>query len=330
MTMHLAPDDPRLTWQGAVSLQKADGWVMPWRVPFARRGLFPETLLEAASMSAGCRIAFRSDTASVAGRIEPVPGMSPIDVCCDGELIGSAPLSERESFAFHGLPAGEKLVELWLPMAGQFRLRGLELSDGASVAPFDDPRPKWVTYGSSISHCGGAESPVHTWPGIVARGRGLNLTCLGFGGQCHLDPIVARMIRDLPADVISLKLGINVQGGASLSPRTFRPAVIGSVLTIREGHPDVPLVLVSPICSPPREVAPNPLGFTLPMMREELAAAAEALKAHGDPNIRYVDGLEILGPDFRHLLPDDVHPNAEGYKVLGQRFLERVAVRLFP
>ena len=33
-----------------------------------------------------------------------------------------------------------------------------------------------------------------------ARTHNLDLTCLGYGGQCHLDPIVASMIRDLPAD----------------------------------------------------------------------------------------------------------------------------------
>ncbi|HDH96352.1 MAG TPA: hypothetical protein ENF73_01330, partial [Proteobacteria bacterium] len=73
------------------------------------------------------------------------------------------------------------------------------------------------------------------------------------------------------------------------------------------------MVLMSPIVSPPREDAPNPVGFTLKAMRDEVAMAVEDLRASGDANVHYVNGLDILGPDHAHLLPDDVHPNAEGY-----------------
>ena len=72
MSLLLHPDDPRLTWQGAISLQRADGWVIPWRIAYEERTLFPpDALQEQAAMPAGARIAFHSDTATVAGRIEP-------------------------------------------------------------------------------------------------------------------------------------------------------------------------------------------------------------------------------------------------------------------
>ena len=95
------------------------------------------------------------------------------------------------------------MIELWLPQFGSFQLRNLEIDDGATLQPFADARPQWVTYGSSITQCRTAASPTQTWPAIVARQHGLNLTCLGYGGQCHLDAMVARMIRDLPADYIA-------------------------------------------------------------------------------------------------------------------------------
>ena len=330
MTMTLRPDDPRLAWPGAVSLQETEDWVMPWRILYESRGLFPEDMLSRAAMPSGVRIAFRSDTTRVAGQLVAQPEMSRIDLCCDGELAGSVPLAGREAFSFDGLLSGEKLIELWLPQFGEFRLRGLELSDGAMVEPFDDSRPRWITYGSSLTHCAGAESPTQTWPAIVARGRGLNLRSLGLGGQCHLDPMIARLIRDLPADFVSMCLGINVYGGATLNPRSFRAAIIGSALTIRDGHPDVPIALMSTIGSPPREEAPNPVGFTLKAMREEVQAAVETLKAHGDAHVHYVDGLEILGDEPELLGEDLCHPSAEGYKTMGKRFLEKVIPRMFP
>ena len=224
---------------------------------------------------------------------------------------------------------GEKLIELWLPQFGQFQLRSLEIDDGATLETFTDTRPRWITYGSSITQCRAAASPTQTWPAVVARTHGLNLTCLGYGGQCHLDAMVARMIRDLPADYISMCLGINIQGASSLGPRTFRPAIIGAVQIVREKHPDIPIVLMSPICCPPREANPNTVGFHLKGMREEVQAAAEALQAHGDTQIHYVDGLSVFGADFVHLLPDDLHPDAEGYRVMGKNFVNVVAEKFF-
>ena len=189
--MLLRPGDPRLTLQGAVSLERGDGWVMPWRIPYEDRGLFPpDALLERAAMPAGVRVAFRSDTTSVAGRIEPSAEDNLLDLFYDGQLHGSVPLAGRKEFAFEDLPPGDKLIELWLPQFGEFRLGGLEVDDEAAVSLFDDPRPKWITYGSSITHCRTAERPSQTWPAIVAREHGLNLTCLGYGGQCHLEPIL--------------------------------------------------------------------------------------------------------------------------------------------
>ena len=327
--MQLKPDAPQLTWQGAVSLQKTEDWIMPWRTPHSAHVLFPDPLLERSAMPAGVRISFRSNTTQISGSIVPQNESGMLDLCCDGELIDSIDLKQKDSFAFTDLANGEKLIELWLPQFGKFQLRGLEIDDTATLEPFIDTRPRWITYGSSITQCRAAASPTQTWPGVVARTQGLNLTCLGYGGQCHLDPMVARMIRDLPADYISMCLGINIQGASSLGPRAFRPAIIGAVQIVREKHPDIPIVLMSPICCPPREENPNTVGFHLKRMREEVQAAVEALQTHGDKHLHYVDGLSVFGPDFVHLLPDDLHPDAEGYRVMGKNFTTVVAEKFF-
>ena len=327
--MQLKPDAPQLTWQGAVSLQETEGGIMPWRTPHSSHVLFPEPLLERSAMPAGVRISFRSNTTRVSGNIAPKKESGMLDLCCDGEVVASLDLAEKDTFAFENLPDGEKLLELWLPQFGRFQLRSLEIDDGATLKAFTDTRPRWVTYGSSITQCRTAASPTQTWPAIVAREHGLNLTCLGYGGQCHLDAMVARMIRDLPADYISMCLGINVQGASSLGPRAFRPAIIGAVQIVREKHPDIPIVLMSPICSPPREENPNTVGFHLKRMREEVQTAAEALQTHGDQHVHYVDGLNVFGADYVHLLPDDLHPDAEGYRVMGKNFVAEVAEKFF-
>jgi len=337
MTLQIRPDDPRITWQGAISFQKTGQWTMPWRIPYDDRALYPpDALRERASMPAGVRIAFNTDSQMILGQIEPAvdsaeaigePGK--IDLYCGGQFHDSVDLAGQKSFQFQGLPSGEKLIELWLPQYGQFRLRGLELTSGSTIAPYEDPRPRWVAYGSSITHCRAAESPSQTWPAIAAREHGLNLTCLGYGGNCHLEPMLARLIRDLPADFLSMKVGINIYGSNSLNSRTFIPAIIGFVNIVREKHPDTPFAVISPIFSPPRESTPNAVGFTLAAMREEVAEAVQLMTGHGDRNIHYIDGLELFGPELGGLLPDKLHPNAEGYKIMGQNFGDKVANTIF-
>jgi lysophospholipase L1-like esterase len=185
-----------------------------------------------------------------------------------------------------------------------------------------------VTYGSSITHCGSAHSPARTWPAVAARLRGLNVTSLGYGGQCHMDPLVAMMIRDLPADFISLKVGINMVGG-SVSPRTYRPLLTGMVRIIREKQPLTPIAVISPIISPPREETPGATGMTLRLMRQELETAVARLRECGDANVHYVDGLELFGPELvADYLPDLLHPNGDGYEIMGRNFADKVADRM--
>jgi len=161
---------------------------------------------------------------------------------------------------------------------------------------------------------------------MVANRFNLHLLCMGFGGQCHLETTVGRVIRDTPADYISMCLGINVHGG-SLSERTFREQVIGLVQLVREKQPTTPLVCISPIYSPPRETTPSPNGNTLQRMRHQVADAVEKLRAHGDEHLHYVSGMDIYGPEHLEYMPDELHPSDQGQYPLANGIATRVMPR---
>ena len=304
--------------KGAVSVEQKNGSLRPWRLPCSRQRLFPSPenkLLNAAVLPSGVRVRIKTDACSIVLVVQPATEDRQFDLCIDTDIHSTFFLPAGDSeVKFTELPVGTKEVAIWLPPDVDVWLEALKVDDDAMVNPGSSEGKKWIAYGSSITHCKRCHSPAKTWPALVAREAGLDLTCLGLGGQCHLDIMIAREIREMPADLISLKLGINVYGNASLNPRTFKPAIIGFVETIREKHPNTPFVLISPIISPPKENEANKVGFTLEDMRQEVADATQRLlEVNRDKHLYYFDGRVLFGQELAHsYLPDNVHPDAEG------------------
>ena len=136
------------------------------------------------------------------------------------------------------------------------------------------------------------------------------------------------MIRDLPADLITLKLGINTIGG-SMAQRVFYPAVTGLVRLIREKHPTTPITLISPIAYPPHEQQPNTVGVTMAGMRRDIEEAHRQLVALGDEHLSYVNGLAIFDEALLAKYSDDqCHPDADGIEVMAERFDRAVMERM--
>jgi lysophospholipase L1-like esterase len=321
-------NDSRLTWCGVMSLEQGLGWTKPWRVPHQDLDLYApggSNLAVAAEKPSGVRLRFATNAESLTVGCEPLANPGSFDLVIDNEIVATSQFNAGATeVSFAHLSPGDKTIEVWLSPTVPVAVRHLELPDGADIIETTDDRLKWVTYGSSITHCGSAGSPATTWPSVVARGKNLNLTSLGYGGQCHADPLIARLIRDQPADFISIKMGINIYGQASLGPRAFRPAVLGTIATIRDGHPETPLAVCSPIWGHDRETRENAVGLTLQQMRVEVAEAVESFRRRGDDRIYYIDGLKLFDESMAEYMPDNLHPNATGYQLMGENFLKEV------
>jgi GDSL-like Lipase/Acylhydrolase family len=240
---------------------------------------------------------------------------------------------------FDGLLPVEKTVELWFPANAVVEVTGVRVS--GSLAPSPGRRPRWLHHGSSISHCREVRRPTKTWPAIAAQVGGVDLVNLGVGGNSHLDPFVARAIRDAEADVISLEVGPNIVIDATFTRRTFGPALMGFIDTIRDGHPDTPLYVISPTVAPVLERAAGPLGvdaqgsFTVREIDEvdgwpllslervrQLVDHVVSVRRGEDANVHVVDGLDLFGLGDVDELADGFHPTEAGYERLGRRFAE--------
>ena len=365
--------------RGALDVERTELGVLPHRLPArARAQNTDEQLTMAESQPAGVRLVFRTRATVV--ELESLPtkrtyvGAQPrphglYDLVVDGRPAGRGSVlggnvitvdmtggtSETRpgppgTVRFDGLSGEVKDVEIWLPHNETTELIALR-TDAPVEPPPPTDRRVWLHHGSSISHGSDAASPSHTWPAIAAALGGVELINLGLAGSALLDPFTARAVRDTPADVISLKIGINIVNHDLMRLRAFGPAVHGFLDTVREGHPDTPLLVVSPILCPIHEETPGPcfpdfseigegrfrfrtMGdpaeratgkLTLQVIREELARIVKQ-RAAEDPHLHYLDGRELYGePDAAELpLPDDLHPDAATHRLMGERFAGEV------
>ena len=357
--------------RGALDLERTGIGVRPHRLPPRARARADRQLLLAQAQPSGVRLVVRTaatrleldahrTTLAVAG--VPARPDGRYDLVVDGELVGQQPSSggtvlvtdfatgateTREgpvgTVVFTGLPARDKLVELWLPHQEVTELVALRTdAPVAAVAP--DARRVWLHHGSSISQGSNAGSPTTTWAALAAARGGVDLVNLGFSGSAMLDSFVARTVRDHPADLLSAEIGINLVNADVMRMRAFTPAVHGFLDTIRDGHPTTPLLVVSPVLCPIHEDTPGPGAVDLSdgtmrfratgdpadvaagrlclrTIREELTRIV-AQRAVDDPHLHLLDGLALYGESdaAEHPLPDRLHPDAATHRLMGERF----------
>jgi GDSL-like Lipase/Acylhydrolase family len=387
----LVPGGP-VAIEGAIEIEQVDEGLRIHRLARDARRQLPHDFMRLAAMQpAGVRLAFRSAARRVELDVRAhraprdagaeVPGRSAVgqpagagiyDLVVDGELLGRGFAPESGSLllddatktarvlpapittvVFDALPGREADIEIWLPTLELTTLVAMR-ADRPVHHVRERPRRRWLHHGSSISHGVDAESPTATWPAVAARLADLDLTNLGFSGNAMVDPFVARTIRDQPADLISVKLGINVVNRDAMRRRAFGPAIEGFLDTIRDGHPATPLVVISPILCPLVEDRPGPTEqdpdsppgaalfrtrgrpdelaedkLSLQLIREILDGIVASRRDAGDDALTYLDGLTLYGwQEWATMpLPDLLHPDTAGHRHIGERFASWVSAR---
>ena len=345
-----------------------EGWITPRRLPDWTRDQFADPGMERyVKFPSGVRLRFstKADSISLEVRVSKlvITGISEekrpaaFDLLVNGvetkvliaengntlRLTATAPavfsetleVGEIDILSFNDLGNDKKEIEIWFPTTAIVEVRKISTTQEISRSE-KETRKTWLHYGSSISQCSEAVRPMDAWPIRASQLLNLDLRNFGLAGECQLDGFVARTMAALPADFISLKLGINVVNADSMRERAFIPAVHNFLDILRDRHKSTPILVISSIVCPFHEDCPGPTmidGNRLFAKERapELAAGAltlkrsralleEIVKKRNDKELHFMDGLELFSIADRNHLPDELHPDSSGYRIMGERF----------
>ncbi len=214
-----------------------------------------------------------------------------------------------------GPPDADERAVVYFPEGMQPVIRSIAGVDG-TIEPAP-AQPRWLAYGDSIAEGWIASGPVGGWPAVAGREYELDVVNLGYAGSARGEIASAEQIARLDADVVSISHGTNCWTRVPFSAELFRENTLAFLQIVREGHPDVPIVVTSPVLRPDAEATPNRLGATLFDLRVAMEEATFERMSDGDTALTLVRGGALLEPDH---LPDGIHPGDDGHQILAAAF----------
>ncbi|MER8234031.1 GDSL-type esterase/lipase family protein [Streptomyces sp. NPDC094049] len=310
-------------WLDPARFLRGTAWLdgdRPVRADPADLARLPWDIAERAALPIGVRIEFTA-----------VPGTRAVQVRYRATVPElTDPLAGlRHCFAlWHGTrlvgetcaaPAAEATVTLPLPPGGG--VFSVHLPEGQAPVPLGlralggelSPAPvlpRWLVHGDSITEGWWATRPARSWPATAGRLLGLDPVNLGYAGGARGELALAEQLAGLPGRLITLAFGTNCWSRVPATAEWLYATVRAFVGLVRRGHPDTPLLVVSPVLRPEAEDRPNVLGATLAGLRGAMERAARDLAAEGDGHLLVLSGLPLLGPE--HLV-DGLHPDDRGH-----------------
>ncbi len=338
----LAAQDTALQWMPVTSA-KIDVAGLPWfqenhgefwRLPARTQDTFPKEVWNLSLDPTGGRIRFRTDSSTVALRLEwPHPpgmrnmhsfGQSGVDLYVRNTYWGTAvpdkdaaPGKVYEHVYFKGQPRVMRDITIYLALYSPVKVLEIGLDKNAaleSAAPFAVAGPL-VFYGTSITQGGCASRPGMSYQAILGRGLNLNHVNLGFSGNGRGEAALAHAVAGIDAAVFVLDFAQNNTDVDSLS-QVYDP-FIG---ILRERHPDTPIVAITPIYAA-SEVTGSQRNE---QMRALIRKVVSRRIAAGDTHLQLVEGTDLLGPSRVDGLVDGTHPNDLGFQWMADGLAERL------
>lgn len=334
----LSPPHERLEVNG-LHWYKENGGEL-FRLPVRLKDSFRPAVWTLAQSPSGGRIRFRSNTQTLAIRLQyPSPpnmtnmhafGQTGVDLYVDGVYHSTAiapkdaaPEKTQEHFYFRPAEREAKDHELvlYLPLYKPVTVLGIGIGADATLAPptpFASRAPV-VFYGTSITQGGCASRPGMSYQAILGRMLNIDFINLGFSGNGLGEPELARAVASIDAACFVIDFAQNNRTLENLQ-KAYSPFLD----TVRKARPDTPILAITPIHSS-REA----WGVShLEDMRTHIREVVSSRIAAGDRKIRIIEGPSLIGPSRLDGLVDGSHPNDLGFQWMAEGIAPALAEQL--
>ncbi len=305
-----------------------------WRLPARSQDQFPKAVWNLSLDPTGGRIRFRTDSPTVALRLEwPHPsgmrnmhsfGQSGVDLYVRNMYWGTAvpdkdaaPGKVYEHVYFKDQPRVMRDITIYLSLYSPVKVREIGLADDAAVEsamPFALAEPV-VFYGTSITQGGCASRPGMSYQAILGRMLNLDHVNLGFSGNGKGEAEVARAVAAINAACFVLDFAQNNSDADSLA-QVYDPFIA----ILRERHPDTPIVSITPIYAAGEATGSQRNEQMRALIRQVVSRRIGA----GDRHLQLVEGTDLLGPSRVDGLVDGTHPNDLGFQWMAEGLAERL------
>jgi hypothetical protein len=291
------------------------------RLPARLKESFRPEVWALAQHPSGGRIRFRTDSTTVGIAAQnpgfsnmhhmPSVGENGFDIYVGSDYMGSAwPDGTGKLVKTWELGPERKWrdITIYLPLYKAVSIQSISLDARARL----EPAPPYaiskpiVYYGSSITQGGCASNPGGSCQAILERKLNADFINLGFSGNGMGEPALAEAIRELDASCVVLDFWANP------SLEQYLAALPVFVDLLREKHPKMPILVVSPFYFPV-EAANAQIAQKQAARRRFAKEFVAARRKNGDRKITFVDGLKMLNRDQVGGLVDGVHCNSLGF-----------------
>jgi hypothetical protein len=209
-------------------------------------------------------------------------------------------------------PKIRREYRLYLPLYKKLESLAIGLSPKALVRPAPSAAKPIFFYGTSITQGGCANTPGSDFVSTVGRLLDTEVINFGFSGNGKGEPEIARLIREIDAEMFILDFQANADGDtlAAVLPEFIR--------LLREKHPSTPCVLMTNpgydsrlTSAAARDLIDHKRDISMQVYLEK--------KAAGDPNIHFIDGYGLLPGGLSGAYVDGVHPTSHGFALMAER-----------
>ena len=204
------------------------------------------------------------------------------DATTDVSVIGHMTPKMREFMVYLSLYDGVTDLEIGVP-------EGAVLEQPAVESP-KRARPV-IMYGTSILQGGCATRPGMAFTNILSRRLDREVINLGFSGNAHLDPEIARWMASAPDPGCFV-----LDEAPNCKPEMIDEKGEAFFRILRDAHPDVPVVFVD-MTPYPYRAFDKECDESLTKVSAAQRALYERLKKAGEKRIYFVSGDKMLGPD---------------------------------